>query len=238
MLARRGFTLVELLTTISILAVLAVLITGASTKLMGGGKTAKSMSNLRQIATAVHAYANDNDDYLPRGYFYQPGQAEVSYINELLPYLSEQPSPLKPQRNIFVSPSSVLPMPAKAANAFIPMTYSVHGLLCPDTSNGNSPMKRNAVARPTQVILIGDSAQNPTSKNSLCTLKAPTAFYQAGSDKPLDELIPVGADSDSNSGLGGLRYRSDGKAVVAMVDGHVEALKKGTVTYGNIIADR
>lgn len=238
MLARRGFTLVELLTTISILAVLAVLITGASSKLMGGGKTAKSISNLRQIATAMHAYANDNDDYLPRGYFYQPGQAEVSYINELLPYLSEQPSPLKPQRNLFVSPSSVLPMPVKAANGFIPMTYSVHGLLCPDTSNGGAPMKRSAIARPSQVILIGDSAQNPTSRNSLCTLKAPAAFYQTGSDRPLTEAIPVGADSDNNAGLGGLRYRSDGKVVVAMADGHVEAMKKGTVTYANVIADR
>jgi prepilin-type N-terminal cleavage/methylation domain-containing protein/prepilin-type processing-associated H-X9-DG protein len=234
MLARKGFTLIELLTTISILAVLAVILTGASSKIFSSGKTAKSISNLRQIATAMNAYAGENDDNLPRGYFYQPGQSEVTYVNELLPYLGEQPSPLNPQRNIFISPSSALRVPAKPANALVPLTYSVHSVLCPDTSNGKAPMKRSMIARPTQVIMIGDSAQNPSSKNSLSTL---TAFSSA-STRPLDELFPVGADSDTSAGLGALRYRSDGKAAVAMVDGHVELIKKGTLTYANVIVDR
>ncbi len=235
---QRGFTLIELLVTISITAVLAVLVTGVSTRMISGGKEARSISNLRQIVTAMHAYANENDDYLPSGYFYQPGQAEVSYINALLPYLSEAPSPLKPQRNIFVSPTSALPVPVKAANAFIPMTYSVHGVLCADTSNSDNRIKRSAVARPSQVILIGDAAQNPSSKNSLCTLKGPGAFIERGSSKPLEQAIPTDADSDTNAGLGQLRYRSNGAAIVAMVDGHVARMKKGSVTYANVIVDR
>ena len=233
-----AFTLIELLITVAITAVLAALVTGVTSSLMSGGKEAKSIGQLRQIATAIHGYANDNQDNFPRGYFFLSGQPELSYITELLPYLDEQPSPLRPSRNIFISPSSALPMPVKAAGATIPTTYSVHGLLCPDTSTGKVPMKRSMVNRPGQVILIGDAAQNPSSKNALFTLKSPSAFAEAGSSRSLDELIPVGADADTNAGLGQLRYRSNGHAVVAMVDGHVARMKKGTVTYANVIADR
>jgi len=235
---RKGFSLVEMLVVFSIAAFLVALLTGLGAKVVRSGKEAQSISQLRQIAAAFHAYANDNNDRLPRGYSYQPGQTEVTYVTEVMPYLDEPPSPLQPKRNIFISPTSALPVPPKAAGAFIPMTYSVHGLLCPDTSNGKPQFPRSAIIRPSQVILIGDSAQNPTSRNSFCTFKTPTAFAQSGSDKSLNEAIPVGPDSDSPAGLGHLRYRSNGSAVVAMADGHVVAMRKGSVTYGNIIADR
>lgn len=54
----------------------------------------------------------------------------------------------------------------------------------------------------------------------------------------LDKTIPIGSNSDTTEGLGQLRYRSEDSAIAAMVDGHVEKMKKGTVTYGNIIPDR
>ncbi|CAN5348557.1 hypothetical protein BH09VER1_BH09VER1_28140 [soil metagenome] len=235
---RAAFTLIELLASVAIIATLAALIGAATTSALDSAKAAKSISNLRQIATAFHTYTGENNDYFPRGYFYQPGQAEVSYINELAPYLSEAPSPAVPSRNIFIAPTSTIKVPAKAANAFIPLTYSVHGVLCPDTSSGTPRFRRSQVTRPTQVILIGDSAQNPTSGNSFCTFNSPPAFKLTGDAHSLTTVIPASADSDTSAGLGQVRYRTRGAAAFAMVDGHVALMKPGTITYANIIADR
>lgn len=235
---RAGFTLIELLAVIAIIATLAALITAGASSTRESAKAAKSLSNLHQIVLAVHAYAGENSDLFPRGYFYQPGQAEVSYINDLIPYLSEAPSPLNPGRNIFIAPTSAVPIPPKAANAFIPLTYSVHGLLCPDTSSGTARFRRSQVARPTQVILIGDSAQNPTSGNSFCTFTSPIAFKTTGDAHNLNTTIPASPNTDTSAGLGQVRYRTRGAAAFAMVDGHVALMKPGTITYANIIADR
>ncbi len=233
-----GFSLLELLVAVATVGLLAVLTIGVGRRILGNSKASASVSNLRQIATAMHAYAADHDDYLPRGYFFQTGKSEVSYATELMPYLGNQPSPLQPRQNIFVAPTAGLAVPVKPANAFIPITYSVHGVLCPDTSKGGQQMRRRAVQRPSEVILIGDSAQNPGSRNSLCTFKAPEAFYEPGATQPLAQPIPIGPDSDTTKGLGYLRYRTNGKAAVAMVDGHVALLEKGAVKYGNLIIDR
>jgi len=236
-----AMTLVEMLAAIAIVATLATALGVASASFKDKAKVSKSLSNLRQIALAINEYANDNQDRFPSGYFYQSGQGETTYITAISPYLSETPSPLNPQRNIFIAPTSAIPMPPKTAANLVPMTYSVHGVLCPDTSSGTvSPPRRISVARPSQVILVGDGAQNPTSGNSLSTFTSPTQFKQTGSTQNLDNLIPTGSgfDSDTSAGLGQLRYRSGGCAAVAMVDGHVELLKRGTVTYRYMITDR
>jgi prepilin-type processing-associated H-X9-DG protein len=63
----RAFTLVELLVIIGIVAVLmGVLIPALTSARASAGKMA-CLSNLRQIGTAVHAYANDNRGNIPFG---------------------------------------------------------------------------------------------------------------------------------------------------------------------------
>lgn len=62
---RRGFTLVELLVVITILAVLAALLLPAIANARQRADRAACASNLRQQILAVNAYAADNDGYLP-----------------------------------------------------------------------------------------------------------------------------------------------------------------------------
>ncbi len=65
---KRAFTIVELLVVISIIAILLAVI---SVGIVQAGKTArqtKSLSNLKQIATAWTQYANQNDDRAMPGY--------------------------------------------------------------------------------------------------------------------------------------------------------------------------
>jgi prepilin-type N-terminal cleavage/methylation domain-containing protein/prepilin-type processing-associated H-X9-DG protein len=60
--SRRGFTLVELLTVIAIIGILAAIIIPVVGKVRTSSKRAQGLSNLRQIVVAGLSYAQDNRD--------------------------------------------------------------------------------------------------------------------------------------------------------------------------------
>lgn len=59
-----AFTLVELLVSMAILGILMTLLSSALREVRDMGRSAACLNNLRQIGLAVHAYANDYEDYL------------------------------------------------------------------------------------------------------------------------------------------------------------------------------
>ncbi len=59
----RAFTLVELLVTIAILAILAALLLPALNAARGKGQSSVCAGKLKQIALANHMYANDCDEF-------------------------------------------------------------------------------------------------------------------------------------------------------------------------------
>jgi len=63
----RGFTLVELLVTIAIIALLAGLLLPALATAKQAGFKASCVSNLRQVGIAIHSYASDSDGNIPYG---------------------------------------------------------------------------------------------------------------------------------------------------------------------------
>lgn len=64
--SRTGFTLIEMLVVIAIIALLISLITPAVSRALDTAKTTTCMSNMRQISTAMLEYAAANDGSLPR----------------------------------------------------------------------------------------------------------------------------------------------------------------------------
>lgn len=72
-----GFTLVELLTVIAILGVLAAIVVPVVGKVRNSTQRSQSTNNLRQIGTAMQLYAADNRGYLPVWHDYTAVVADV-----------------------------------------------------------------------------------------------------------------------------------------------------------------
>jgi len=65
---RKGFTLIELLVVIAIIAILAAILFPVFARAREKARQSSCQSNLKQIGLAVHMYAQDYDETLPRGY--------------------------------------------------------------------------------------------------------------------------------------------------------------------------
>lgn len=70
-----AFTLIELLTVIAIIGILAAIIIPTVGKVRQSARTSVCVSNLRQIGAGLFAYASDNRDSLPVQYWHNSNSA-------------------------------------------------------------------------------------------------------------------------------------------------------------------
>ncbi len=105
-----AFTLIELLVVIAIIAILAAMLLPALSKAKKAAERANCVSNLKQIAMAVHMYAGDNRDVLPgpnwNGQYvkYRSGN-DYQLVNYIYPYLALNPGTNYQLAKVFACPS-------------------------------------------------------------------------------------------------------------------------------------
>jgi prepilin-type N-terminal cleavage/methylation domain-containing protein len=176
----RAFTLIELLVVISIIAILAGLLLTSMGSTQRSGDDAKCVSNLRQVAMAVNAYANDNDDDLPgplyAGQFPFYAGGSLSYF--LVPYLglSKTARQWAPENSVFVCPSF-----ARAAEAtpgfqdvttygwipnYIAADYGTTGIRPWGYPAGSGAPERPRLKRASLGSLVAPNAPNQRPENA------------------------------------------------------------------------
>lgn len=114
-----GFTLVELLVVIGIIAVLTAMLAQTVTSAKAKAKLTKCMSNQRQIGYAFHMYAQDHNDYFPRhsGLANYGGGAGK---NEMLGGATD---PIKRPMNVYTLSAGIFECPADMGRVYEGQDY-------------------------------------------------------------------------------------------------------------------
>jgi len=86
---QRGYTLVEILVVIAIVAILAAIILPVFAKARGKARQTQCLSNLRQIGAALTMYTDDHDGYYTRGQFW-PWDGSHLWSDAASPYLKNR----------------------------------------------------------------------------------------------------------------------------------------------------
>lgn len=238
--------MVELLSVIAIIGVLAGIIIPVVGRVRAAAHDATCRSNLRQIGMAVQLYAGERRVYPPSasgGTDLQRGGAPAGQVwgYFLRPYLGGTQTE---GTAIGTALSEVVSCPGAAVkvDGTIISAYSANPGLMPDlySAPNKQAVHVTHVERPAQVILIGDAIQrDPQGAHSnFWNIPDMTAADNLSWSNPSSGSTPItiGSDTDGISEAQ-FRYRHRGKAQVVFADGHVGAFEKGAILRRNVRAN-
>jgi prepilin-type N-terminal cleavage/methylation domain-containing protein/prepilin-type processing-associated H-X9-DG protein len=148
----QGFTLVELLAVITIIAVLAGILTPVIGRMRSTAKTVTCQSNLRQLAVAVQLYANDNKGMVVYDVIGANG-AQGTWADGLRSYVTKEPFIIGARPvSVFACPESDLLVsnPTKS-------DYGKNYYVNPDETSAKTKYRLRDVSPPAKVLMFADA---------------------------------------------------------------------------------
>ncbi|MEM6822841.1 MAG: prepilin-type N-terminal cleavage/methylation domain-containing protein [Verrucomicrobiota bacterium] len=219
-----GFTLVELLTVITVIGILLLIAVPVVQSVSASQKQAQCLVNLRELGFAFRRYADDHSGMYPPGWKDRKGWATWLIEGD---YVDVDTSRVD---TIFTCPEHGSPFPG-GTDRWPANNYSMHHRLGRESHQwgGTHPMRLNQLSN---LILLGDGFQiEGNFRRANATFSDPSPFYSPNFNGDLQAAIPV------NETRGGISYRHRGSANMLFVDGHVESMRKGSILYKNIVID-
>lgn len=230
-----GFSLVELLVTLTIVMVLAGVVVTITSRTKKSATSVRTLANLREIGACAGLWMTENNNFYPPAWDNTNG-ANRSYAQVLDIYMHGV-EVFRNAESKFIGPNKRIPV---KVNSFShPITYSMNRAVCRDiTIYGNVSEKlvhATRVSRPSEVILLADGCQNPSNlgQANASAYRITAAVGQNGPANRNSTPIPVGPDADTSAGDGWFRY-ADGKCHALLCDGSARTFRKGEIRNGNI----
>ncbi len=234
----RGFTLIEILVTISIIASLAGVTFIVASRAKQSALTAKTINNLREIGACAGLWMAENNNFYPPTWDNTNG-ANRSYAQVLDPYMHGVDN-YRRSDSKFIGPDKRIPV--KVNNFSHPITFTMNRAVCRDLTSNGKPgetlVHASKVANPTNVIMMADGCQNPSNmgQSNASAYRVFAATGQTGPQGKASQPIPIGPNTDTASGDGWFRYPND-KCPSLMCDGSAKVFAKGTILNRNIWID-
>lgn len=210
-----GFSLVELLVVFVIIAVLSAIAFPLVRSWIGKGHSAKCMANLRDIGVRITGDAFDKGHYAKT----TNGVPLWDVIAGWSGGSGRDPVWCCPARLIKKGSGNPPFTPAYSANDRV---FPTEGL------------RVAAVQRPEQVIVLIDAGQRMPSGWAFHQMMVKGATNPANANVPLQGKPITAPNTDIATGGACVRYRHQGKANALFLDGHVEAMKMGSILEKHI----
>jgi prepilin-type N-terminal cleavage/methylation domain len=221
---RRAFTLIELLTVIAIIGILAAIIIPTVGRVRASAKSAACLSNLRQIGGALLLYANENGNAFPFGY---RSDNYTYWHHELARYTAVQPTSGKPlSSDVFFCPTEEVP----ATGDHVKRTnYIANPSVMPERKNEFSGrVKVQRIQRPSQVIAVSDGTVHAGGASDW-------GFYnQTGFSKTSVSLAETVVPNETDAGTSRISWRHNRRTQVVFVDGHAGSFAEGEMRYRHL----
>jgi prepilin-type N-terminal cleavage/methylation domain-containing protein/prepilin-type processing-associated H-X9-DG protein len=164
--SRHGFTLVELLVVMGVLAVQAAILMPALARVRTSARGVGCLGNLRQWGLATQAYAADHEDFLPpegapnpsdrdtnRGWYIQlPREAGISPYHHA-PWRTNPASP--PEASLFLCPSN-----RRVSNGRNLFHYCLNRHV-DGSGSGDAAVRLSALPEPARLVWLFDSKNLP-----------------------------------------------------------------------------
>lgn len=161
----RGFTLIELLVVIAIIALLMGILLPSLNRARKQARTLYCLNNLKQIGIAMHMYAQEYNDYIPRALDHQ----HAKWILVFGPFLGEKYRRVEDYREIKIYQCPDFPRTGVGINGFSNAEQTVDYVINawdmddPGLTTGNrgrqrdDPTRLHSVRKPAERIYLADN---------------------------------------------------------------------------------
>ncbi len=200
---KKAFTLIELLVVIAIIAILAAILFPVFAQAKLAAKKTASLSNVKQLSTALNMYCIDYDDIT----VHQPS-SPLDWWGPLLPYMKNVQILLSSERddkdtNATRNALGLYKLSAYGYN-WGPYAWNLGGLLIPpsaSSNNGNQGISTTAVVDVANTFAFGDTYDTPRA------------------------TLGIGFAGDTFKGSSNSALRYGGMFNYAFLDGHAKSIK-------------